>query len=108
MRRVGAASIYGMPEKEPTARSVPAKVDCCQAKDARTNVQFHALSGPVRRNVIVTDGVIDYAVFSFIDERRIGCTCRRILASLLGNDKPPRMNADERGSEVTISNDVNR
>jgi N-acetylornithine carbamoyltransferase len=70
-----------------------------EAKMARTKhaIFMHCL--PVRRNVIVTDGVIDSSSSVVIDEAENRLHVQKaILLNLLKEDQP-RMNADERGSD---------
>ena len=99
----GAKHFYGTPERDIAERGQYRKnwiVD--EAKMARTNqgIFMHCL--PVRRNVIVTDGVIDSPASVVIDEAENRLHVQKaILAELIKernqrNDEP-RMNADSRG-----------
>jgi N-acetylornithine carbamoyltransferase len=65
---------------------------------ARTSSAIFMHCLPVRRNVIVTDGVIDSAASVVIDEAENRLHVQKaILATLLGKEYLPRMNADRRG-----------
>jgi N-acetylornithine carbamoyltransferase len=82
----GAKQFYGAPDKDVAERAqYRQKWIVDEAKMARTKsaVFMHCL--PVRRNVIVTDGVIDSAASAVIDEAENRLHVQKaILASLLG------------------------
>jgi N-acetylornithine carbamoyltransferase len=84
----GAKQFYGSPEKDIAARAQYREqwiVD--EQKMARTNrgIFMHCL--PVRRNVIVTDGVIDSPASVVIDEAENRLHIQKaIIASLLGKE----------------------
>ena len=84
----GAKQFYGSPEKDIAARAQYREqwiVD--EQKMARTNhgIFMHCL--PVRRNVIVTDGVIDSPASVVIDEAENRLHMQKaIMASLLGKE----------------------
>ena len=82
----GSKKFYGEPEKDVALRSqYREKWIVDEPKMARTNnaIFMHCL--PVRRNVIVTDGVIDSAASALIDEAENRLHVQKaIMASLLG------------------------
>ncbi|MDQ6651826.1 MAG: acetylornithine carbamoyltransferase, partial [Acidobacteriota bacterium] len=91
----GAKQFYGAPEKEIAERSqYRGKWIVDEQKMARTNgaIFMHCL--PVRRNVIVTDGVIDSPASVVVDEAENRLHVQKaIMASLLAKG---RLAADER------------
>ena len=97
----GAKQYYGKLEREIEERAQYRRqwiVD--EQKMARTNraIFMHCL--PVRRNVIVTDGVVDSGASVVIDEAENRLHVQKaIMASLIGKKDSPRMDADERGYE---------
>lgn len=84
----GAKQFYGAPDKDVAERAqYRQKWIVDEAKMARTKsaVFMHCL--PVRRNVIVTDGVIDSAASAVIDEAENRLHVQKaILASLLAKE----------------------
>jgi N-acetylornithine carbamoyltransferase len=96
----GAKQFYGAPDKDIAERAPHRQkwiVD--EAKMARTKSAIFMHCLPVRRNVIVTDGVIDSATSVVIDEAENRLHVQKaILSSLLGKEDQPQMNADRLGS----------
>lgn len=85
----GSKNFYGAPERDVAERAqYRAKWIVDEEKMSRTKkgIFMHCL--PVRRNVIVTDGVIDSAASVVIDEAENRLHVQKaILARLLGGDK---------------------
>jgi N-acetylornithine carbamoyltransferase len=81
----GSKDLYGAPEKDIAERAqYRGKWIVDEAKMARTNSAIFMHCLPVRRNVIVTDGVIDSASSVVIDEAENRLHVQKaILASLL-------------------------
>ena len=92
----GSKGFYGAPDKDIAERAqYRAQWIVDEAKMARTNnaIFMHCL--PVRRNVIVTDGVIDSPSSVVIDEAENRLHVQKaILASFLGREDQPQINAD--------------
>ncbi|HSP62311.1 MAG TPA: N-acetylornithine carbamoyltransferase [Pyrinomonadaceae bacterium] len=84
----GSKDFYGAPEKDIAERAqYRAKWIVDEAKMARTNSAIFMHCLPVRRNVIVTDGVIDSAASVVIDEAENRLHVQKaILAQLLGEE----------------------
>ena len=82
----GSKTFYGAPEKDIAERAqYRDKWIVDEAKMARTNAAIFMHCLPVRRNVIVTDGVIDSASSVVIDEAENRLHIQKaILARLLG------------------------
>ena len=82
----GAAQFYGAPEKDIAERArYRLKWIVNEEKMSRTNQAIFMHCLPVRRNVIVTDGVIDSKASAVIDEAENRLHVQKaILASLLG------------------------
>ncbi len=98
----GAKQFYGAPERDIAERAqYREKWIVDEGKMARTNngIFMHCL--PVRRNVIVTDGVIDSPASVVIDEAENRLHVQKAILAALLNEEPkkdePRMNADSRG-----------
>ncbi len=91
----GSRKFYGAPEKDISERGqYREKWIVNEAKMARTNSAIFMHCLPVRRNVIVTDGVIDSSFSAVIDEAENRLHVQKaILATLLGRGRPA---ADER------------
>jgi len=74
----GSKKFYGAPDKEIAEREqYRGKWIVDEEKMARTNEATFMHCLPVRRNVIVTDGVIDSPASVVIDEAEIVCTYRK-------------------------------
>jgi N-acetylornithine carbamoyltransferase len=85
----GSRNFYGAPEKDIAERAqYRGKWIVDEAKMARTNSAIFMHCLPVRRNVIVTDGVIDSSSSVVIDEAENRLHVQKaILARLLGSEK---------------------
>jgi N-acetylornithine carbamoyltransferase len=85
----GSRHFYGEPHKDIAARAVYRQdwiVD--ERKMARTNSALFMHCLPVRRNVIVTDGVLDSAASVVIDEAENRLHAQKaIMAELIGGEK---------------------
>ncbi len=84
----GAKQFYGAPEKETAERAqYRGKWIVDEQKMGRTNAAIFMHCLPVRRNVIVTDGVIDSSASVVIDEAENRLHVQKaIMASLLGKE----------------------
>ncbi|HUS08980.1 MAG TPA: N-acetylornithine carbamoyltransferase [Pyrinomonadaceae bacterium] len=95
----GAKQFYGTPERDVAERARYRQtwiVD--EPKMATTNSAIFMHCLPVRRNVIVTDGVIDSEASAVIDEAENRLHIQKaIMARLIDRKDLARVNANERG-----------
>src|SRR5205807_10412822 len=87
-KRWGSANFYGAPEKDSAERAhYRSQWIVDESKMAQTNSASFMHCLPVRRNVIVTDGVIDSPSSVVIDEAENRLHVQKaILATLLGKE----------------------